>query len=480
MGRSIPSLFRRCVKNCPSAPPDCPECKDTETCSIVSQSCDSCATTTCIPLSAVSGSIEEKSSPNTGAIAGGVVGGIAFIAILGLIWWYCKRNKRKRESQMTWTPDSVEKRNTFATARGPRQSTAASIASTVLTRASNVIQIAYIPGVTNRSPPDTPGVLVPPVPPLPAASGGTSTYSQDQHFFMPGDIRDSVWSSMSEDNRKSISPSLARSSVATTIYRNNAIVSPIPAQQALRGKAAVVSVKSGANSPIGTPGIQTPRVPDITPTQLEKANNFLTVKSINTGGNNKLGIGNSSIVARTVVARPINVTKSKPSTISEADDKSTRTPTIVVEGSSAASESESVSSHSRAKKDVEDSSSDSESDATSSTPLTSSNNKGNVRESRVSMAVTEIEDSPVITQSPFADPKKQQQQHSATSSALPEGFSQQSSSRHSGDGKTSFHRHRSSQGSAHMLNTTHPSGSGPESPTQRSMSPFADENEVKP
>ena len=135
--------------------------------------------------------------------------------------------------------------------------TSVSRASTALSRASNFIQIAYIPGVTNRSgrgEPHSPDLLVPPVPPIPMATTGNSNAnsyaSDDQHFFVP-DLRDSTLSGFSlasgvdKYGRQSISPSLARSSVATTVYQHNAVVSPTPAQTVMRGKAAVVSVKPG-------------------------------------------------------------------------------------------------------------------------------------------------------------------------------------------------------------------------------------------
>jgi protein OPY2 len=135
--------------------------------------------------------------------------------------------------------------------------TVASIASTVLTRASNIIQIAYIPGVTNRSTPSTPAPLVPPVPPIPVALTSPTDSAagyEDQHFFMPGDLRDSTYSGMTDRT------SYARNSVASAIYGKNAIVSHVPAQTVIRGKAAVVSVKSsGAN----TPGDVTPPVPSV-------------------------------------------------------------------------------------------------------------------------------------------------------------------------------------------------------------------------
>ena len=145
----------------------------------------------------------------------------------------------------------------FVMRRDARASThtVGSIASTVLTRASNIIQIAYIPGVTNRSAPSTPGLLVPPVPPIPIALSptGSSPRYEQEHFFMPGDLRDSTYSGISDRT------SYARTSVASTIYGKNAIVSPVPAQTVIRGKAAVVSVRSNG----GTPGDLTPPVPSV-------------------------------------------------------------------------------------------------------------------------------------------------------------------------------------------------------------------------
>lgn len=265
---------------------------------MISQSCNQCATTKCIKTSSGSGSGSQDDSSGggggPGAIAGGVIGGIAFVTIIvALVWWFFIRKKRNEYSLGAGGNDGQEKRQTNA--QQSRKSNG-SIASTVLTRASNVIQIAYIPGVTNRSPPDTPSSLVPPVPPLPGAA-------PDQHFFMPGDLRDSSFTDLSNDRRSaapSVSPSL-RSSVAASAYRSNAIVSPVPAQQAtLTRGAAVVSIHGNQ------PGMQTaaitppdaPAVPAITQAQLAKAG----VTDANNSNNN-----NSSIVARTMTAKPVMV-----------------------------------------------------------------------------------------------------------------------------------------------------------------------------
>lgn len=271
------SIFKRC-KQCETSSPACPACPEGSICTMTAPSCDECATTKCVSTGSKS---SDDGGTNTGAIAGGVVGGVAAIAIIVfLVWWFVIRKKRLERQE-------AEKDNSFAAARSERQS----IASTVLTRASNVIQIAYIPGVTNRSPPETPATLVPPVPPLPGAT-------PDQHFFMPGDLRDSSWTTTT--GHQSISPTL-RSSVATTIYRNDAIVSAIPAQQIQRSRAAVVSIHNGGaqnapgdDSPVAvtiTPA-DAPAVPAITQAQLARAE---AIK------------GNSSCVARSVTAKPVMV-----------------------------------------------------------------------------------------------------------------------------------------------------------------------------
>lgn len=207
------------------------------------------------------------------------MGGVVVIVIITyLVWRFCIKKRREEYEESEWRKSGqlTEKDgDEFATQRNVRASThtVASMASSVLTRASNVIQIAYIPGVTNRSIESSPDLLVPPVPPIPAASMSKSNLSarqgQDQHFFMPSDLRDSRFSGYSDDARTSF----ARSSMAPTIggrdsivstYPNNVVVNPLPAQIIARGKANAVSVKSsGKNSPIDTPGSVTPPIPTI-------------------------------------------------------------------------------------------------------------------------------------------------------------------------------------------------------------------------
>lgn len=267
------NIFRRCV-NCDTSAPDCPKCAEDETCVVIGASCDECAKSTCKKIddssSANNNGGGKDGSSVTGAIAGGVVGGVIVIVVITyLVWRFCIKKRREEYEESEWRKSGqlTEKDgDDFATQRNVRASThtVASIASSVLTRASNVIQIAYIPGVTNRSIESSPDLLVPPVPPIPAASKG-----QDQHFFMPSDLRDSRFSGYSDDARTSF----ARSSIAPTIggrdsilttYQKNVLVNPHPAQVIARGKANAVSVKSsGKNSPIDTPGTVTPPIPPI-------------------------------------------------------------------------------------------------------------------------------------------------------------------------------------------------------------------------
>ncbi|KAG7149529.1 hypothetical protein HYQ46_001558 [Verticillium longisporum] len=89
---------------------------------------------------------------------------------------------------------------------------------------------------------------------------------EDQHFFVPGDLRDSTYSGLSGDSdrmsyaRTSYAPrSSIAPSIASTIYGKNAVV-VAPAQTGMRAKAAMVSVKSMGGS---AGGEVTPPVPSI-------------------------------------------------------------------------------------------------------------------------------------------------------------------------------------------------------------------------
>ncbi|KAI0134624.1 hypothetical protein BJ170DRAFT_208043 [Xylariales sp. AK1849] len=261
-----------CVQ-CLDASPTCPSCASDESCQFTSITCQECPKAYCVQdASKTTTSSSTSGGPNIGAIAGGVIGGLAFIGIVTyLVWRFCIRNKRGAYEEEQWQQDAERTKEgsnaEFASRRSQRQSmhSVHSLASTVLTRASNIIQIAYIPGVTNRATPTSPTLLVPPVPPIPLAlsdAGSPSPY-EEQHFFVPGNLRDSSYSGISgytdrtSYTRTSYAP---RSSVASTIYGKNAIVSPMPAQKGTLLKPSLVSVKSRGTS--GSGG-STPPVPAV-------------------------------------------------------------------------------------------------------------------------------------------------------------------------------------------------------------------------
>lgn len=305
-------LFRRC-NDCPQSPPPCPSCAPDETCSLIAGGCDRCAVTICLKNGASQNSTPLSSSgPAAGPIAGGVIAGVAVICIMTyLVWRFCIKKRRQQYVENDWqeaeegsSEKSVVELNMQRDDRASMHSVR-SIASTVLTRASNVIQIAYIPGVTNRSVESTPD-LIPPVPPIPAASPAHSTattpqpHQQDQHFFMPSDLRDSTYSDYTVGRnsyaRSSIAPSMARGSFPSTAYRGSAVVNTLPAQTAIRGKANPVAVRSnGKNSPVGTPRATTPPVPIVD----RKRSNLIQTSTT------------SPMVARLGIPKTVNVTKSQ-------------------------------------------------------------------------------------------------------------------------------------------------------------------------
>ncbi|CAK7234235.1 overproduction-induced pheromone-resistant [Sporothrix curviconia] len=217
---------------------------------------------------------KSSSSPSTGAIAGGVIGGVAVIAVVTyLVWRFCIKTKRHQISKAEENgqlDEAIEAEQSFNARRDQRASTHTvhSIASTVLTRASNIIQIAYIPGVMNRPSPTSPTVLVPPVPPIPiaisnASQASTPSGTEEQHFFVPGDLRDSTYSGFSgfSDRTSYARTSYApRSSIASTIYGKNAVIVP-PPQTGMRIKPTMVNLKSPSN--LGPNGFMAPPVPSV-------------------------------------------------------------------------------------------------------------------------------------------------------------------------------------------------------------------------
>lgn len=355
-----------CVKCDDTTELQCPKCSDGTVCQFtVPVDCTQCAKSICV----ADDSSSTKSSgggPSIGGIVGGVVGGLVVIAIATyLVWKYCIKPKRSEMSQTVYDQDSTtiqgsEKVDSASRGtRPPSTHTVHSIASTVLTRASNIIQIAYIPGVTNRATPTDPNVLVPPVPPIPVQhTEGRTAAGDDQHFFVPGDLRDSTYSGLSgyTDRTSYARTSYApRSSVASTIYGKQAQVLT-PAQTGMRAKPTMVSVKSGSQ------GLDAPPVPTIDFGRFG-ANRPKSGMSAFSIGSTFLSSANTATQTRAQVVKVSGLKKIDIAPKSESDSSST-----------------SVTNE-------------------ASRPTTPSRNP-----TRDSSATTIIDDSPAVDQGPFSDP----------------------------------------------------------------------------
>ncbi|KAI5290509.1 hypothetical protein KEM54_001313 [Ascosphaera aggregata] len=322
-------LRRGCVVDCPPDP-DCSGCKADERCKLVTQTCTECAHTVCVGSDGPPGSDGESGAggtpkTNCGAIAGGIVGGVVVIAVIWCLWWFCIRRRKDQvpnEIEKSTPPAVVEPPDGLAPPQLYRRSLAPSVASTVLTRTSNCIPIAYIPGASG---------------PL----GQNPNY--DDRYFHPHELRNSVFSETSSDGA-SITPSLARSSIATTLFRSDAVISPVPAQQVIAGKAAVVSLRPAPSSDItaqkapssnsgsassltaGEPSTSsTPRSP-LSRSMSSSDDDDDTGDSTKAAAQGRMPQMSGSIVARTMTPRTINIYAFKsgvtkqPMTIPEADE----------------------------------------------------------------------------------------------------------------------------------------------------------------
>ncbi|KAK3945865.1 hypothetical protein QBC46DRAFT_62008 [Diplogelasinospora grovesii] len=396
---------------CPSCVPGVSQCQF-----IYPTSCHECARATCVPIEPTSTpSSSSGPSTNVGAIAGGVIGGLAAIAIVTyLVWRYCIRARRQPVAQEVWDEeqeqgDGVEK--AFAQRRNHRASTHTvhSIASTVLTRASNIIQIAYIPGVTNRATPTSPTVLVPPVPPIPIAisQANSPAGTEDQHFFVPGDLRDSTYSGISgyTDRTSYARTSYApRSSVASTIYGKNAVI-VAPAQTGMRAKPAMVSVRSANSNNSG--GSSTPPVPSV---DYEKYNGLMRPPS---PANSTFSVGSTFLNNATAHT----ATPARAMVVRMGSQNGPRKIGIGM-GKPKAPEQPAVSSPGAASPTVRD-----------------------------STAATIIDDSPSVDQGPFSDPPKPANQSVTSLSAVIEEATRRASQR--GSGNQDKERERSPFGDEH-------------------------------
>lgn len=122
---------------------------------MILQTCESCATYVCRKiLSIPSSSQPSESKSNSGAIAGGVVGGLAAVIIVAVLLLWRFYYKPRRERQAEFERLAVEKHGDLAMPGNKNRmstETLTSLAPSTFTRSSNIIPIAYIPGVTTRA-----------------------------------------------------------------------------------------------------------------------------------------------------------------------------------------------------------------------------------------------------------------------------------------------------------------------------------------
>ncbi|OAA68449.1 hypothetical protein SPI_00644 [Niveomyces insectorum RCEF 264] len=404
----------------------------------------------------------SSAQPSAGAIAGGVIGGVAVIALVTyFVWRFCIKTKRQhiptKEEEDGDIDPPVGGSQSFASRRDQRASTHTvhSIASTVLTRASNIIQIAYIPGVMNRANPTSPTVLVPPVPPIPIAISNSSQAStpagaDDQHFFVPGDLRDSTYSGYSAVTdrtsyaRTSYAP---RSSIASTIYGKNAVIVQ-PPQTGMRIKPTMVNLKSPNN--LGPGGYATPPVPSV---DYEKYSNQRPVSAANsTFSVGSTFLNNASahtaMPARPVVVRVGNGTK-KPSSTgsgSGASGNGSGDGASIGGGSVGGGGSNSNDADLEILPNASERAAANADSVVLITPIREE--EASSPRSRDSSALTIIEDSPTPDQGPFSDPPTSPSRRNANSlSAVIEEATRRAS--HRGTNSTSAEREQSPFGDEH-------------------------------
>jgi hypothetical protein len=174
---------------------------------------------------------------------------------------------------------------------------------------------------------------------------------------MPGDLRDSTYSGISDRT------SYARTSVASTIYGRNAIVSPVPAQTVIRGKAAVVSVKTNGN---GSGGELTPPVPSVDYGKYGVNGPPSPAFSV---GSTFLNSASAATQMRPQVVRVANGPKKNPPQDTASDDDTTPRQSLLPRGSN---------------------------------------------------AITLIDDTPNVEQGPFSDPPRRQQSNNSLSAVIEE------------------------------------------------------------
>lgn len=199
---------------CPDTP-SCPVCGTNEQCAMTTQTCLECPTTYCLTIS--DNYNETKSDSLTNAQVGGIAGGLsAFVLIIlaGLIYYLFKKvranaqtdfelgiNEEMKELTGLFDDDydykdsgpmntnlRTNRRRTLTNSEYKRmsQNSLSTVTNSVLTKASNVLNIVYVPGVTSSRPAKPPSIggtrRNTRKPAASIYSRGMSVYSKETYF----------------------------------------------------------------------------------------------------------------------------------------------------------------------------------------------------------------------------------------------------------------------------------------------------------
>lgn len=199
--------------------PACPKCPTGQTCVQSIQTCTECPKTLCRKSTT---SVNQTTSANIGGIAGGVIAGI--LVIIAVCWIFYKFYFKKKlafnkvqRGGMTYydLDDDVEMKFHHNLPQDPALEKPSSRSSfaTVFTRASNIIPIAYIPGVTI----------------------GSSGSSQSNN------VRDSTVSDMGIFDSDIVGDRFSRASIVNQ---------SVETTTAIRAKPKLITVSPGSSTPV--------------------------------------------------------------------------------------------------------------------------------------------------------------------------------------------------------------------------------------
>ncbi|VEU20356.1 DEKNAAC101181 [Brettanomyces naardenensis] len=180
-GDSSSSTSSSCV-TCSGAP-KCPVCGNDEQCAMTTQTCAKCPTTYCTKMTTSLGTDDPKGSSLTSAKIGGIAAGASVFALILMSLlsfyiykkWWLKRHPRKIYDEEDEEDEDNDSEHPWKEGQDPRRMSQASFATTaassVLTKASNVLNVAYIPGVKIRA-----GKARSPTSPKPSSIYSKETY----------------------------------------------------------------------------------------------------------------------------------------------------------------------------------------------------------------------------------------------------------------------------------------------------------------